>query len=61
MLFASIAIDPGEIDLIENDSDKLLLLIAKRIEGLNKDKALDWLLRDLASLERSLYQVWSEA
>ena len=29
--------------------------------ALNKDKSLEWLLRDLAALERSLYQIWCNA
>ena len=29
--------------------------------ALNKDKSIECLLRDLASLERSLYQIWSNA
>lgn len=37
------------------------ILTAKRIGGLNQERALEWLLRDLSALERSLYQLWTEA
>lgn len=36
------------------------ILGIQRIGALNKDKAIEWLLKDLAALERALYQVWSE-
>lgn len=37
------------------------VLAAKGIGGLNSERSVEWLLKDLAHLERVLYGLWSDA
>lgn len=58
--YAGVVREPLKAPLALLFSTRDQILGIQRIEALNKDRALEWLLKDLAALERALYQVWSE-